>query len=42
LRRLKDWQRNAIGEEWFNGSVLFGFHGVIDITAENVINKFAE
>jgi len=40
--RLKDWQRNAVGEERLNGSALLNKHREIDITAEEVINKFVE
>jgi len=42
LSRLKDWQRNAIGVERLSGSALWNIHGEIDITIEEVINKFAE
>jgi len=38
LRLLKDWQRDATGEERLNGSVLLNIHREIDITAEEVIN----
>jgi len=42
LRRLNDWQRNAIEEERLNSSALLNIHRKIDITAKEVIEKFAE
>jgi len=36
LRRLSDWQRNAIGKGELN------VHREVDSTAEEVVNKFAE
>jgi len=39
---VKDWQRNAVGEERLNGSTLLNIHREIDIKAEEVINTFAE
>jgi len=41
LRRLKDWKRNAIGEERLNGCALLSIHREIDVTTEEVIDKFA-
>jgi len=42
LRCLKDWRRNTNGEERFNGSALLNIRREIDITAEEIINKFTE
>lgn len=42
LRRLKDWQRNTIGEERLNSCALLSIHREIDVTIEEVIDKFAE
>jgi len=39
---FKGLAKKCIGEEWLNGSVLLNIHREIDITAEKVINKFAE
>jgi len=39
---LKDWQRDAIAEERFNGSALLNVRGEFDITAGEVIDRFAE
>jgi len=35
-------KKNAIGEEWLNCSAFLNIHREIDITAEEVINIFAE
>lgn len=42
LTCLKDWQKNAIGEERLDGCALLNIHRDIDITAEELINKFVE
>jgi len=39
LRRLKDWQRNVIGDD---DSALLNIYRKIDITAEKVINKLVK
>jgi len=42
LRRLKDWQGKAIVDERLNSSAILNILREVDITAEELINKFTE